>query len=743
MKKLGFLALSLFILSAMGLTAQEMDPLALESDTGPYVKLMHFVDVEVVLPDEELLFPEDLEIGMSLPVGSTIITGEFGTAELELVPNQSIVKLAGNTNLSVDDLAGLGDSKTNALSMTTGKIRIVAASLTGKDQDFILSGDVGACGVRGTDFGMDINPGLGTEEAFVLEGLVDYSKKGGGPSIALGAGMLASPLGDNFAPIPIPQGKLQLLQQELGFEVLDVQTVPTSPPEATPEPTEEPTPEPEASDAPAPSDEPVETAPPGTDNIPDWLKELLGMEIGSITIGEEIYGKVVFQPTFSIGKLKTALYLPIIYKTDMFDPDDWYRPKGNDEWSFGTDQEGIPAIAYDALSDLFLKIKYLQWGEQRDDFWIKLGNLNNFTIGHGLVMYNYANDADFPSLRRVGVNMGVEYDKWGYELVINDLAQAEVMGGRVFFKIADPVSLGVTAITDINPGADLPDTYDPGVGIPTNDMIGNPLFINMALDLDIPFSEADALSMIAFIDAAGMIPYFRSDGGAGYSDVKKGLGLESMYSTENGLQNYGVSGGIFGKFLIIDYRLSLNYFTGAFKPAFYNTAYDRTRGEKAIEMAGLVQNPGNDIYNDTLGVYGEGHYELPKVFSIEMGYMAPLAFKDEGGIEMAQDDEFHLKATIASDVIPVIDLHGSLTYDRTNLVPMFKKATSSTGKSFGLLDEYTVLKGELVYGVSENVDLILLLSGAAARDDDGNVIYEDDGSQRMATTFSIETSVHF
>ena len=68
------------------------------------------------------------------------------------------------------------------------------------------------------------------------------------------------------------------------------------------------------------------------------VKDFLGMEIGSITIDGKTYSKVLLQPEFAIGDLQLSLYLPVVYETDLFNPDDWHHPAGNDEWSFGTDQ---------------------------------------------------------------------------------------------------------------------------------------------------------------------------------------------------------------------------------------------------------------------------------------------------------------------------------------------------------------------------------------------------------------------
>ena len=42
----------------------------------------------------------------------------------------------------------------------------------------------------------------------------------------------------------------------------------------------------------------------------------------------------------------------------------------DDEWDFGNDP-----------SKILDKILYLRWGEETDPFWVKLGSLDNVTLG--------------------------------------------------------------------------------------------------------------------------------------------------------------------------------------------------------------------------------------------------------------------------------------------------------------------------------------------------------------------------
>jgi hypothetical protein len=758
MKKIVLFITLLLLMMSWNLFAQE-------DAEEPVVLLMYFQDVEIVNPDEEILYEEDLEEEMKISVGSTILTGATGAVELEIrypdYPEEgTVIKLSEETTFTIETIAGINSPDLNSYNIESGKFRSIVAAISGQRTEAGSGNSV--CGVRGTDYGVHVDPGLGIDDAFVLDGLIDYSKKnsdGSRQTIALGGGQMASAMSDVFQPVPIPPAQLALLQETMGFEKLKekAEKLKEKRKEPTPEPTEEPTPEPEPTIEPSTEPEPTEVPLPLPEDDPlmKWLKDVLGMEIGSITIGDETYAKAVMQPTFEIGKLKTALYLPIIYKNDMFNPDDWYHPKGNDEWSFGTDQaeDDYMAIGEDFLSDLFLKIKYLQWGDNRDDFFFKVGNLNNFTIGHGLIMNNYANDTDFPAIRRIGVNFGLDLEKWGFELMTNDLADIEILGTRVYFRPVGKLAIGVSAVTDIAPAAELPETYDPANGVPTAEMIGNPIFLNAGLDLDLPIVESDFFSAVLFADIAGMLPYFQAD--ATDYNISAGLAHQAMFTPDSGLKNYGANAGIFGNVWMIDYNLHARYFTGTFRSGFYGTNYDRIRGELATDAAVYIDalaagGAALDPYDNLdMGIYGQAGYTLPKVFSLDIGYMWPFAIDENGELAPAADDEIHLKAVLEKGVIPGIDVSGSLTYDRTNFAPMLAQKIlgedpEAGDKPYDWIDEYTVLKGEVIYGVSPNLDLAAILSGTVVRDEEtGNIVYDSNGNQETNISFSIETRVHF
>ncbi|MBN2737320.1 MAG: FecR domain-containing protein [Spirochaetales bacterium] len=697
-----------------------------------------------------------LDEGDPIEEGYRISTGIDGEVEMEM-QNGSIIRLGHETDFAIHTLRDTEGQGVNSFEVFAGKFRAVAAALTGGENDYgyTVGGPSAVCGVRGTDFGLDVDKNLGVEEAYVLNGAIDYTKKGPGnqkgKSIRLGKEEEANGLApdDTFGPKKISTEKLAKIRENMKFKKADPDKVKQGK-------YEEPTPEPETEvDT---NTEPVVDTQAGTEDtetvaeagpeIPEWLQELLGMEIGSVTIGEKTYAKAVIQPTFTIGKVKTSLYLPIIYEKDMFNPDYWYKPKGNNEWSFGTDQTGTLNIVVDVVNDLFLKIKYVQWGEQRDDFFFKVGNMDNFTIGHGLIMKNYANDADFPAIRRIGINLGVKLEGWGIETIVNDVTDPSIFGGRVYFDIGEtPLDVGLSAVTDISPAGDLPNEGAMINGkLVTEQALGNPIFLGLGVDLDLELIKSDFLSIIAFADLATMLPVLRNATFGDFNGVSAGPATSAIITgdAESPVRNYGLMTGFFGNVLFIDYQLDFRYFTGTFQPEFFNTSYDRTSIDKAIQTVEYLQDPDNPKWDNlTTGIYGEAGYEMPKIFFVKAGYLLPMT-QDNSGFHAGEGiDGLHVEAGIDSGIIPLVNLSGSISYDRSYFWPMLAGELSDTGKSLNWIDEYSVLNGKIVYGVNKNLDILGLITTAASRDENGDVIYNENGTQQMSFTFSLETHVHF
>ena len=473
------------------------------------------------------------------------------------------------------------------------------------------------------------------------------------------------------------------------------------------------------------------------------LRDILGMEIGAINISGTTYQMVTLEPTFTIGSFKAALYLPVIYTGDMFNPGDYYRPLGNNEWSFGSDQPNAwPLGVEDFLTDLMLKIKYIEWGRQRDPFFFKVGNLEDITIGHGLIMRDFANDADFPSVRRVGANLGFDFGGFGFEAMVDDAANPDIFGGRAYirpipgFKLA----LGASALVDWNPARDF--NYN---GVANSAAAGDPIFINPGVDLDVPFYESDPFSIVGFADGAFMLPYFRSAPTA-VGGIPAGFASSAIWDPSQSLplRNWGFATGLFGNLVIRDltWRLEFRDYTGTFIPQFYSTGYERERSALVQSVLTYLSNPTLSTYNtQTLGIYGEGGIKLNKLFSLSLSYFWPWAQDSSGNLSF-QNDDFMITFTLQKGVIPIVNLWGTISYERTNFIPTILQ--NGVGSGLSLFDANTVVRATINYPVTDNLDVSLLYTTTARRDPSGNLVYASSSSPlpEMDTSLSIITTVH-
>ena len=202
-------------------------------------------------------------------------------------------------------------------------------------------------------------------------------------------------------------------------------------------------------------------------------------------------------------------------------------------------------------------------------------------------------------------------------------------------------------------------------------------------------------------------------------------------------KNYGVAAGLFGNVWFIDWRLEYRD-TGAFKPAFYNTGYERSRSSNVEEVLAFL---GSSATDDTLtmGVYGEGGFDWPEIVQLDLGYFWP--WDPTGTIPFADmQDRFVAKLTFQE--IPIIHVAGSFSYERTGFAQQL-----IAGGGASLFDANTVVKAELAYPLVKDVlDVVLFYTTTAELDADGNPVYVNPGVDwlpKMDTNLSIETRVRY
>ena len=704
--------------------------------------ILEYFELGIEVRDPDGFTIANVNFGDSLAPGTQIFTNN-GSAELSLQPNGTIIRLTPNTTFTIDSVQGQGGAASNEFTIAQGRIRTVAARSAGADYRFRTATAVG--GVRGTDFGIEVIPGQ-KDQLFVKEGSVEFTNNAG-QSVLLGAGQAADAFASVFEAVTLSAEELGELFSGLDFVQLDPTQVPGQSGEPTPEDSgeaEATEPGTEAGSEATPQQE-AEAITQAENAVMDWLLNFLGLEVGSVTISGETYGKAVLQPKFEIGSFRTQLYLPIIYTNDMFNPDDWYRPEGNNEWSFGTDQgDDVPKIVLDALSDFLLKFKYLEIGDYTDPFFLKIGNIESMTLGHGILINGYANDADFPAIRRLGLNLGINAEKVGVELLTNDLARPEIFGARFVWRpIAPtfPFGLGISAAADIDPTKEFERAIENNQEVTIGQAIAaaaNPMFFNFALDLDFPIVRLEPFNLTLFGDVGGLMPFIPEEIELGAQTIKAGLRADALYNdTEKSLKNIGVQAGVFGNILFVDYRLEFLYYTGAFTPSFYNQPYDRIRGERALEVLSYLANPDAERYQgvSTMGIYGSGKVNILPELDVNLGYKWPWVISESGDLDINAQDYFHIGVELRKGLLPM-GINGLIQYDRV----MFRNVFSDP-ENFSLFDANTTVKGSIGVEVSPILDLVLSVGTSVVRDNTGTVQYDSSGNPKYAPTVSIETKI--
>ncbi|MFW5693995.1 MAG: FecR domain-containing protein [Alkalispirochaeta sp.] len=730
------------------------------AQSDPVAILEYFDDESELQIRDADNFDVNFYIGIALNPGDQLITGDTA-AEIRLDPNGSILRIAPQTRFVVEGLQGRDDAEENAFAMERGRMRMVASRLVrGEASRYSIRTPTAVAGVRGTDFGLSVLPPddegeqdgadagadgrTGEEELFVFSGEVEFESGLTGDTISLGAGERANVFDDEFQPEIMSESDVSNRREGLEFVALDPADVPA--PEEEPEDTDEPEPTDVPTEAvPEVSEEPEDDAAGVGDRMFETLARISGLQVGSVTINEETWAQAVFQPRLSVGRLSLEMYLPITYRENLFDAGDWYRPEGNNEWSFGSDQdwsnEPLEALG-DLATDVALKIKSLEFGERGDGFYVKTGNLSNLTVGQGLLMRNYANDSDFPTVRRIGFNLGFDLNRWGLETVVNDLAAPEIYAGRMYFRPAMPVTsaaVGLSAITDIAPG---------NQALVSDVQTADPLFLNVGMDLEVPIVTREIFSLAGFAEGGGLIPYLREDAtydadGDGTGEaIASGLKTDALVDFSSGeLRNFGWTAGARGNVTFLDYRVEYRTFDGIFRPGFYGPSYDRLRGTYAEETLRYLANTEADQYDlRTMGVAGEAGATLLGAMYISAGYFWPWEVTDEGTWQGSDQDEFMFSVELRDGLLP-FGIETGLTYRRTH----FAATVANWGdyQDATLFDADTTLNAYAAYPFNDVVRIVAQVTTATVRDEEGDIVYDDNGQPRMAPTVAIQTQIGF
>jgi hypothetical protein len=226
--------------------------------------------------------------------------------------------------------------------------------------------------------------------------------------------------------------------------------------------------EPEASGEAEASEEQPEEEPPEDEAAPQAETAAeeepafgfgLGIGVGTQTFEEdgstEVYQSASLYPTFRYKKLSLGLDLTLNYTFTGGKNNNDFRIREED-WVPDKDQN---------VAELYLgKLRFLQYAEADEPLFVRLGSLDNVTLGNGFIMGGYTNTQFLPDRRLLGARLNVDgavvrFPYFGFESMAANLAEFDVVGGRFYLRplagvesqVLSRLQLGSTLVADRNP----------------------------------------------------------------------------------------------------------------------------------------------------------------------------------------------------------------------------------------------------------------------------------------------------
>ncbi|MEJ2544034.1 MAG: FecR family protein, partial [Calditrichaceae bacterium] len=387
-------------------------------------------------PSVQIMSWKGVQMNTQLHEKNIVRTGSKSVCELEL-PDGSITKILENSML---ELRNTDRPETHGIELFASLGKFYFRVKKAVSNSFTVTSPVAVAAIRGTEF-LTIHDGNETK-ILVKTGEVELSDPDKRNSVRIRAGNKAS----------IQSGKMPSDPEPLTSDeqkALNIVSKDSSPEE----PLEEDSPEPSNADEigmiqSSPSGSMNEDKEEETDKGNESSNEpgfRMGAVFGAATIDDEIYSVIGLRPEFSIGKLGVALDLSIYMDKD-----------GN-----------IRKDNWDSARDIFEKLYYVRWGHQGDPFYIKVGAIDNYRLGFGLLMNHYYNTIEYPNVIRTGMELGLQGEKLGFQGMLNNFSELTdgggLMAGRVSYKLIGNLEVGGSVVFDRNQYKGLKDRDKDGV----------------------------------------------------------------------------------------------------------------------------------------------------------------------------------------------------------------------------------------------------------------------------------------
>ncbi|UCB46744.1 MAG: FecR domain-containing protein [Spirochaetota bacterium] len=546
------------------------------------------VDVDIT-PQNDISDFEPAELDLELPVGSIIRTGREALCEITM-PDESTISLTAGTVFQIEHSAINRDTgKTRQrFNFIAGRFKAKVKKFTTTDSEFSVVSGTSLAGVRGSILGGKARTGMGTdflcfEGTLVIESLEDAFEP-----VVLNPGQMSF-VPEEGMPTPaveIPRETIEEWEEE--FKPFEDE------PEIVPEEVEEEVAEEIVEEI---VEEIKEEPPAAPEPQKSILEDILALNawIGTVSIENNVYAHWVFTPELTLGNFGLGLYLPAIFAPEVgiLGFNEWYN---HDEWDYLNLQ--------DAIHDTLLKFYYIRWGEKGDPLFIKLGSIDDFTLGHGFIVDSYSNMVYFPQSRTMGLQFDLDTDGFGFETMIADFSRFQLIGGRIYVRPMGgsfPFAIGVTTVRDKPIPAYADERKQPNIFI-------------FGADAELPVVRTDAFGLKFYVDIAKV--------GYLYQELPATLSGQATEGIIDFVDGLGTGIGLMGQIAqIFTYRAEYRFIIGYYEPGIINNLWENRRLYYSDELAGLLANRS---YKDdiTAGYLLRGGLTLFEKIELGLGFEA-------------------------------------------------------------------------------------------------------------------------
>ncbi len=415
--------------------------------------------------------------------------------------------------------------------------------------------------------------------------------------------------------------------------------------------------------------------------------------IGAVTVDGKNYQQIGLRLDIPLGKLGFGVDVQLLI-----------------------DEEGnIREEDWDEFEDYLDKIYYIRWARKGDPFYVRLGGLDYSYLGYNIIVDGYSNMIEYPSYKRLGMEMSFETEKFGGELLVNNYKElitdkpGLLLGTRAFYKVWGDLAVGVTYAVDLNEYNGLRDNDDDGY---PNEIDRYPEDADYATDWDYyadQMTEALADSMADY----GVIDGLKKDDLQNFKDRTSTLaiwGADIGYPIYKG-ELVGID--VYGQMAQIDgygWGFSAPAFRIKSGPFIFRAEYRHTDGEFLFGYFNPTYEMERAFYNAATGTFLTKQDLLDYVPALD-GFFVGMMFDGWGIFRLsanyqdmtsgdADDDEFDTIKSLTGEfainekLIPKLAA-AKAYYMQNNVEDLTEWRTPST--VMGYILGYNIAEGTAIY----------------------------------------------